>query len=118
MWTKREWKQLWEKHRGLILSGGIALLAGGLLAWWWYVPTVPEAALTDQAISEGREDLEEWTRRVDQIADQVREEVTGIREKNKRSVQALPADSIADGLNDELSGFRSVDSGPGGMAEQ
>lgn len=109
MWTKRKWQQFWKNYRGLILAGGIALLAGGLLAWWWHVPEPPEADLTDTAISGGRQDLEEWARRVDKIAEQVRKEVTSIRENNKRSVQVLPPDSVAAGLNDELARFRGVE---------
>jgi len=115
MWTKRKWKKWRDKYLWLVLAGGVALLAGGLLAWWWYVPAAPEAALTDSIISEGRQDLEEWTKRVDQLAEQVRKEVTGIRETNKRSVQALPPDSVATGLNDELSRFRGLDLHSGGV---
>ena len=111
MWNKRKW---WKKYRWFVIVGGAALLAGGLLAWWWHVPEPPETALTDTAISGGRQDLEEWARRVDKIAEQVRKEVTGIRETNKRSVQALPPDSVAAGLNDELSRFR-LDLRPGGL---
>jgi len=111
MWNKHKW---WKKYRWLVIVGGAALLAGGILAWWWHVPEPPEAALTDTAISGGRQDLEEWARRVDKIAEQVRKEVTSIRENNKRSVQVLPPDSVAAGLNDELARFR-LDLRPGGL---
>lgn len=111
MWNKRKWK----KYRWLVIVGGAALIVGGILAWWWHVPGPPETALTDSAISGGRQDLEEWARRVDKIAEQVRKEVTSIRENNKRSVQALPPDSVAAGLNDELSRFRGLDLHSGGV---
>ena len=114
MWNKRKWKKWRDKYLWLVLAGGAALLAGGILAWWWHVPEPPEAALTDTAISGGRQDLEEWARRVDKIAEQVRKEVTSIRENITSSVQALPPDSVAAGLNDELARFR-LDLRPSGM---
>ena len=112
MWNKRKW---WKKYRWLVIAGGAALIAGGILAWWWHVPGPPATALTDSAIFGGRQDLEEWARRVDKIAEQVRKEVTSIRENNKRSVQVLPPDSVAAGLNDELSRFRGLDLHSGGV---
>lgn len=115
MWTKRKWKKWRDKYLWLVLAGGVALLAGGLLAWWWYVPAAPEAALTDSIISEGRQDIEEWSRRVDEIAVQVRKEVTSIRANITSSVQALPPDSVAVGLNDELARFRGMEIRPPGM---
>lgn len=112
MWNKRKWK----KYRWLVIVGGGALLAGGILAWWWHVPTVPEASLTDHSITDGRRELEDFSRRVDQIAEQVKKEVTSIRATVKSAVQALPPDSVAAGLNDELERFRrGVDARPPGM---
>lgn len=116
MWTKRKW---WKKYRWLVIVSGVALLAGGILAWWWHVPGPPETALTDHSITDGRRELEDFSRRVDQIAEQVKKEVTSIRATVKSAVQALPPDGVARGLNNELERFRrGVDARPPGMAEQ
>ena len=80
------------------------------------MPTVPEASLTDHSITDGRRELEDFSRRVDQIAEQVKKEVSSIRATVKSAVQALPPDGVARGLNNELERFRrGVDARPPGM---
>ena len=107
---------MWGKYKWLVIVGVVSCAIGGLFAWWWHVPTVPEASLTDHSITDGRRELEDFSRRVDQIAEQVRREVTSIRATVKSAVQDLPPDDVARGLNDELERFRrGVDARPGGM---
>ena len=63
-----------------------------------------------QAIPEA---VRESLKRVEELTDRVRKEVTSIRATAKKEVSALPPDGVADGLNDELARFRSVEVRPG-----
>ena len=94
----------------MLLSGLIALILGGVIAYLNYpVSLPPQTQQTDADLQALPEALLESIRRVESISDKVRKEVTSIRATAKKEITVLPPDGVADGLNDELASFRSVE---------
>jgi hypothetical protein len=97
-----------------------ALIAGGVLAWWVCKEGPPpdpvlEMARTDR-IAEGiKETAETAVARVKSQDEKVRTEVRVVYEQVRTRVNALPPDDVADGLNAELSLFRRMEAGSGGL---
>jgi hypothetical protein len=96
-----------------------ALFIGGAAAWWAHGAPTPdpagEAVRTDQIAVEMKDTMETVTARIEKQDTQTRTEVRVIRETVRKKVEALPPDSVADGLNAELALFRGVEAGPGGL---
>jgi hypothetical protein len=94
----------------------VALLAGSVFYLWVHrAPVIPtlEARHTDQITSEIKDTLETVTARIQEQDSKVRTEVRYVYEQTRTRVNALPADSVADGLNAELSIFRGLDASAG-----
>jgi len=102
-----------NKYKWLLIF--LAILAGGLLAWWLYkpVPTNP----VDEQLEYIKYEIEQMEQRVNQLDQRVRKEVGKIREDVKKEISTLTRDDVADALNAELSEFRRLDVSPGGNIE-
>ena len=98
------------KYKWLLIF--LAILAGGLLAWWLYKP-VP----VDPIVEEMMFEIEALEQRVNRIDQKVRKEVESIRATVKQEISTLTRDDVADALNAELSEFRRLDVSPGGNIE-
>ncbi|MDR2527761.1 MAG: hypothetical protein LBD04_01910 [Synergistaceae bacterium] len=91
------------------------LLAGG--AWalarkYRDVPTPAVAARQTEQLAEGMRDaLETVTARIRKRDGKTRAEVRVIHETARTRVNALPADSVTDRLNDELALWRGMEAG-------
>ena len=72
------------------------------------IPLPPQTAQTDADLQALPEAVRESLRRVEELTDRVRKEVTSIRATAKKEVAVLPPDGVAHGLNDELARFRGV----------
>ena len=98
--TKRKW----------ILLGAVSMLIlGGIVAYATRpIPLPPQTAQTDADLQAIPEAVRESLRRVEELTNRVRKEVTSIRATAKKEVAVLPPDGVAHGLNDELARFRSV----------
>ena len=95
----------------LLVAGVIALILGGAIAYYYRpipLPPPQQVAQTDAHLQAVPEAIRESIRRVEELTDRVRREVSGIRATSKKEVAALPPDGVADGLNDELASFRGV----------
>jgi dihydroorotase-like cyclic amidohydrolase len=92
-----------------------ALIAGGVISYVLFPSTEPNQQVTTNIMQEMRQEIQALSERVEAIDVRVSEEVKRIRGSIKKTVDALPPDGVADGLNDELSGFRGVESSPGRM---
>jgi hypothetical protein len=97
----------------------IAALAIGCAVAWWanrgpVVPTI-EMNRTDRLAEEIKGALETATARIASQDTKVRTEVRYVYEQVRTRINALPADSVADGLNAELSLFRRMEAGTGGL---
>ena len=99
---------LMTKYKWLLIF--LAILAGGLLAWWLYKP-VP----VDPIVEEMMFEIEALEQRVNRIDQKVRKEVESIRATVKQEISSLTRDDVADALNAELSEFRRLDISPGGV---
>ncbi len=99
------------KYKWLLIF--LAILAGGLLAWWMYkpVPTNP----VDEQLEYIKYEIEQMEQRVNQLDQRVRKEVGSIRATVKQEISSLTRDDVADALNAELSEFRRLDISPGGV---
>lgn len=90
------------------------LILGGVVAYMTRpIPLPPQTAQTDADLQAIPEAVRESLRRVEELTDRVRKEVTSIRATAKKEVAALPPDGVADGLNGELARFRGVEVRPG-----
>ena len=96
------------KYKWLLIF--LAILAGGLLAWWLFKP-VP----VDPIVEEMMHEVEALEQRVNALDQRVRKEVGKIREDVKQEISSLTRDDVADALNAELSEFRRLDISPGGV---
>ena len=96
---------LMTKYKWLLIF--LAILAGGLLAWWMYkpVPTNP----VDEQLEYIKYEIEQMEQRVNQLDQRVRKEVGSIRATVKQEISSLTRDDVADALNAELSEFRRLD---------
>ena len=93
----------------MLLAGVIALILGGAVAYYYRpIPLPPQVAQTDADLQALPEVLLESIRRVENISDKVRKEVTSIRATAKKEMAVLPPDGVSHGLNDELARFRGV----------
>ena len=99
------------KYKWLLIF--LAILAGGLLAWWMYkpVPTNP----VDEQLEYIKYEIEQMEQRVNQLDQRVRKEVGSIRATVKQEISSLTRDDVADALNAELSEFRRLDVPSGGV---
>jgi hypothetical protein len=96
----------------------IALLTGSVVYFWANrAPVIPaiEAEHTGQIVGEIKDTVETVTARIERQDAQTRTEVRVIRETVRAKVNALSADSVADGLNAELTIFRGMEASAGGM---
>jgi hypothetical protein len=95
----------------------IALLVGGLAAWWALQPPDPvvEIARTDGIVADIKDLAETVTARIASRDEKVKTEVRVVYEQTRTRINALPADSVADGLNAELALFRGLADRPGGL---
>jgi hypothetical protein len=94
------------------------LVAGCAAAWWVHrEPVIPaiEANHTDRLAEEIKETLETVTARIASKDTQIRTEVRYVYEQTRTRINALPPDSVADGLNAELSIFRGLEAGASGL---
>lgn len=98
------------KYKWLLIF--LAILAGGLLAWWLFKP-----APVDPIVEEMMFEIEALEQRVNRIDQKVRKEVESIRATVKQEISTLTRDDVADALNAELSEFRRLDISPGGNIE-
>ena len=96
------------KYKWLLIF--LAILAGGLLAWWMFKP-----APVDPIVEEMMFEIEALEQRVNRIDQKVRKEVESIRATVKQEISSLTRDDVADALNAELSEFRRLDISPGGV---
>jgi len=96
------------KYKWLLIF--LAILAGGLLAWWLFKP-----APVDPIVEEMMFEIEALEQRVNRIDQKVRKEVESIRATVKQEISSLTRDDVADALNAELSEFRRLDISPGGV---
>lgn len=96
------------KYKWLLIF--LAILAGGLLAWWLFKP-----APVDPIVEEMMFEIEALEQRVNRIDQKVRKEVESIRATVKQEISTLTRDDVADALNAELSEFRRLDISPGGV---
>jgi hypothetical protein len=97
----------------IVLLG--AFLLGSILSYVLFSRDVSDQHVTSNIMQEMRQEIQALSERVEAIDVRVSEEVKRIRGSVKKAVDALPPDGVADGLNDELSGFRGVESSPGRM---
>jgi hypothetical protein len=100
----------------LAFAGIIALLAGSVVYLWVNrVPIIPaiEARHTDQIAQAIEDSMESVTARIKEQDSRVKTEVRFIYEKTRSKVNALSADAVSAGLNDELSIFRGLEAGAG-----
>jgi hypothetical protein len=97
----------------IVLLG--AFLLGSILSYVLFSRDVSDQHVTSNIMQEMRQEIQALSERVEAIDVRVSEEVKRIRGSVKKTVDALPPDGVADGLNDELSGFRGVESSPGRM---
>jgi hypothetical protein len=95
----------------LSLLGGVVLAC---LHWGGGIPAV-EVANTDKLTGEIKDTLETVTARIREQDERTRTEVRVIHETVRARVNALPADSVADGLNAELALFRGMAGGAPGL---
>jgi hypothetical protein len=96
----------------------IAFLAGSIVYLWANrSPVIPalEVRYSDQLTSEIKDTAEAVTARIREQDSKIRTEVRYVYEQTRTKINALPADSVADGLNAELALFRGLDSGSGGV---
>ena len=96
----------------------IALLAGSVFYFWVNyirVDPVAETKQTGQIIGGIKETAETATGWVMSHDSQVRTEVRVVYEQVRTKVNALSADSVADGLNAELAIFRGMEGGAVGI---
>ena len=85
------------------------LILGGIIAYMTRpIPLPPQTDQTDANMQAIPVAMQESLRRVEELTNRVRKEVTSIRATAKKEVSALPPDGVADGLNDELARFRGV----------
>jgi hypothetical protein len=106
------------KDKKLAWICAAALIIGCAAAWWVNrEPVIPaiERRHTDALAEEIKETLETVTARIASRDTQIKTEVRYVYEQVRTRVNALPPDSVADGLNAELSIFRGLDSGSGGL---
>ena len=99
------------KYKWLLIF--LAILAGGLLAWWLFKPA-PVNTVDDQ-LDYIKYEIKLMEQRVNDIDTRVRKEVGKIREDVKKEISTLTRDDVADALNAELSEFRRLDISPGGV---
>jgi predicted PurR-regulated permease PerM len=92
-----------------------ALLLGAVISYVLFPHGELGQQVTNNIMQEMRQEIQALSERVEAIDVRVSEEVKRIRGSVKKAVDALPPDGVADGLNDELSGFRGVESSPGRM---
>jgi len=90
------------KYKWLLIF--LAILAGGLLAWWLFKP-----APVDPIVEEMMFEIEALEQRVNRIDQKVRKEVESIRATVKQEISSLTRDDVADALNAELAEFRRLD---------
>ena len=103
--TKRKW---------ILLAAVSMLVLGGIVAYMTRpIPLPPQTAQTDSHMQAIPEAVRESLKRVEELTDRVRKEVTSIRATAKKEITVLPPDGVADGLNDELASFRGVEVRPG-----
>jgi hypothetical protein len=93
----------------------IALLVGGFAAWLALHPSDPvvEIVRTDGIVSDIKDLAEAVTARIASRDEKIKTEVRVVYEQTRTRINALPADSVADGLNAELASFRA-----GGLADR
>ena len=97
------------KYKWLLIF--LAILAGGLLAWWLHRPPPVVAPIVQEMMHE----VEALEQRVNALDQRVRKEVGKIRETVKQEVSSMSTDGVADALNAELAEFRRLDISPGGV---
>jgi hypothetical protein len=100
----------------LVFSGIMALMIGYCVALWVNrVPIIPaiEARHTDQITQAIEDSVESVTARIKEQDSKVKTEVRFVYEKTRSKVNALSADAVSVGLNDELSVFRGMEDGAG-----
>ena len=97
----------------------IAAALIGCAAGWWANrdPIIPalETKHTDEIAGEIKDTVETVTARIKEQDTRMKTEVRVIRETVRTKVNALPPDDVVDGLNAELSLFRGLEAGTGGL---
>jgi hypothetical protein len=96
----------------------IVFLAGSVVYFWVNrAPIIPalEAKHTDEIVGKMKDTVETVTARIRNQDSKVQTEVKYVYEKTRTKINALPPDSIADGLNAELALFRGMEASTGGM---
>jgi hypothetical protein len=106
-------------NKKTIIAVCIVVLLFGSAIYLWVnrdviIPAI-EASHTDRITAGIKDTLETVTARIEEQDSKTRTEVRVIRETVRTKVNALPADSVASGLNAELSIFRGVEAGAGGL---
>jgi hypothetical protein len=95
-----------------------AALAGSVAYVWVnreaIIPVI-ETKHTDEIVVGMKDTLETVTARISTQDSKVKTEVRYVYEQTRTKVNALLADSVAIGLNDELARFRGLETGAGGM---
>ena len=102
---------------------GLAILCVAFFCWTFYsltrIPQIPEAKQhTDHQVKELQEELERLIATLDEIERKTETEVKIIREKTIKKIGVLPPDSVCTELNRELSEFRGMAGGAGGVASE
>jgi hypothetical protein len=96
----------------------IALLAGSVFYFWVHREPIVATLETQHSVqlTEGIKDTADTaTARIYEQDTKVRTEVKYVYEQTRTRVNALLPDSVADGLNAELSIFRGMEAGTGGL---
>jgi F0F1-type ATP synthase membrane subunit b/b' len=95
----------------------VALLA--VMAWVaWPLFRTPGPSVVEEKIEQIEKRLDVLVKRIEKKEVSVKHDIKQKREEIKKEVGSLPPDGVCDELNRELSIFRGVEGGAGGVASE
>lgn len=106
------------ENKKIYIAVAVAVLIA-VIAWVaWPLFRTPGPSMVDQKIEAIEKRLDVLVESIEKKEVSVKHEIKQKREEIKKEVDCLPPDGVCDELNNELSIFRSVAGGAGGVASE
>jgi predicted negative regulator of RcsB-dependent stress response len=107
-----------ENNKKIYIAVAVVVLiaVGAWVAWPLF--RTPGPSVVDQKIEAIEKRLDVLVKRIEKKEVSVKYEIKQKQEEIKKEVGSLPPDGVCDELNRELSVFRGVEGGAGGVASE
>ena len=107
-----------ENNKKIYIAVAVAVLIA-VVAWvMWPLFRTPGPSVVDQKIEAIEKRLDMLVEKIEKREVSVKHEIKQKREEIKKEVDCLPPDSVCTELNRELSEFRGMAGGAGGVASE